>query len=245
MASSNKVFMPDGIGYVELINHVGTDLDVVNAARVSLHSESDWEIDTVGDYDSVKKTLSKKDKGLINFLMREKHGTPFEMGFMAQFRLRMPIFVAREHVRHRIGHSINEESGRYVELRPDWYVPEEVREQHGKPGAYEFHRTTDLEMENMFQLELNQHSRQCYKLYKFYIDSGVAKEQARMFLPQNMYTEMRWTANARSLMNYLTLRNDVNAQEEIRQYAQALEKIFAKHMPVTYEAYLKNKRTAP
>jgi thymidylate synthase (FAD) len=177
--------------------------------------------------------------------MREKHGTPFEMGFMAQFRLRMPIFVAREHVRHRIGHSINEESGRYVELRPDWHIPEEVREQAGKPGAYKFHRTADSELENMFQLELNQQSKKSYELYKFYIKAGVAKEQARMFLPQNMYTEMRWTVNARSLMNYITLRNDINAQQEIRQYAQALETIFSNYMPITYEAYKNNKRIAP
>jgi len=241
---SDKIFMPDDIGYVELINYVGSELDVVNAARVSLHSESEWEVEA-GDNGSARMQLNKKDKGLINFLMREKHGTPFEMGFMAQFRLRMPIFVAREHVRHRIGHSINEESGRYVELRPDFYIPNRVREQTGKPGNYTYVDTDNLKMESVFQLDLAAHSKKAYKLYKFYLDSGVAKEQARMFLPLNIYTEMRWTVNARSLMNYLTLRNDINAQQEIRQYAQALEIIFSRYMPVTYEAYKNNERIAP
>ena len=241
----DKYIMPDGLGFVELINYTGSELDVVNAARVSFHSESEWDIELVGDYDDVRKSLNKKDRGLINFLLREKHGTPFEMGFMAHFRLRMPIFVAREHVRHRIGHSINEESGRYVELRPDWYIPETVREQHGRPGAYTFSDIDNKDLEKEFKEKLEQYSKDAYSAYIQYVDAGIAKEQARMFLPQNMYTEMRWTANARSLMNYFTLRNSSNAQKEIREYAEALEKIFSKYMPVTYEAYLKNERTAP
>jgi thymidylate synthase (FAD) len=245
MSEYGKYMVADDIGFVELINHTGTELDVVNAARVSLHKESDWEVDLVGDYDLVQKSLSDKDRGLIKFLMREKHGTPFEMGFMAQFRIRMPIFVAREHVRHRIGHSINEESGRYVELRPDFYIPERVREQKGKPGAYVYEDTKDLEMENMFLIDLTAHSKEAYKLYKFYIDAGVAKEQARMFLPLNLYTEMRWTVNARSLMNYLALRNHPAAQQEIREYAEGFEHFFSRIMPITYAAFVENDRVSP
>lgn len=232
-------------GYVELINYTGTDLDVVNAARVSLHTESDWEDHITEDHDLIVQRLSEKDRGLINFLMREKHGTPFEMGFMAQFRLRMPIFVAREHVRHRIGHSINEESGRYVELRDDFYIPEKARQQKGKPGAYYFEdiESPAINQELKDLMEIN--SRVSYRYYKEMIDKGVAKEQARMFLPLNIYTEMRWTVNARSLMNYLTLRNSEYAQKEIRQYAVALEEIFKLYMPVTYDAYCKNGGIAP
>jgi thymidylate synthase (FAD) len=241
----SKYVMADDIGFVELISHTGTDLDVVNAARVSFHNESEWEVDYVGDYDDRRLYLSDKDKGLIGFLMKGKHGTPFEMGFMAQFRMRMPIFVAREHVRHRIGHSINEESGRYVELRPDFYIPEKVREQKGKPGAYTYEDTEDGALEWDFITSLEDHSKITYDLYKGFLDRGVAKEQARMFLPLNLYTEMRWTVNARSLMNYLELRGAPNAQKEIRDYADALEDFFKEHMPYTHAAFIENGRVAP
>ena len=234
--------MEDEIGYVELVNSTGTDLDVVNAARVSLQKESDWK---VGGQQNGNGILDDKDVGLINFLMREKHGTPFEMGFMAQFRIKMPLFVAREHQRHRIGHSINELSGRYAELEPEFYFPSHIRQQIGKPGAYDFEKIDDEELYEDFDIHLQENSHEAYKAYLKFLDKGVAKEQARMFLPLNLYTEMRWTVNGRSLMNYLQLRNSKDAQYEIRVYAEALEKIFANHMPVTYNAFLKNERTAP
>jgi thymidylate synthase (FAD) len=241
--SLDKRLMPDGIGFVELINHTGTDLDVVNAARVSFHNESNWE--TSNSSWEIEKVLSDRDKGLIDYLMRERHGTPFEMGFMAQFKLRMPIFVAREHVRHRIGHSINEESGRYVELRPDFYIPNEIRTQTGKPGHYKYEPINNPDLERDFIDSLEASSKEAYSMYLHFMEQGVAKEQARMFLPLNIYTEMRWTVNARSLMNYLSLRNDESAQAEIREFAEALESIFAWYMPVTYNSFLKNERTAP
>ena len=237
-----KIYLSDDIGYVELINSVGTELNIVNAARVSLHNESNWEHKDTSKSGGV---LTKKDEGLINFLMRNKHGTPFEMGFMATFRLRMPIFVAREHVRHRIGHSINEESGRYVELRPDFFSPSKVREQEGKPGSYTFKDTDDLSKESAFLLDLEIHSKNAYKLYKQYVDAGVAKEQARMFLTQNWYTEMLWTVNARSMMSYLTLRNHPDAQKEIRDYATLMEIIFKQYMPNVHYYWDYNGREAP
>ncbi len=228
--------MEDKIGFVELINQTGTELDVVNAARVSLQKESTW---------NEGETLNEKDAGLINFLMREKHGTPFEMGFMAQFRIKMPLFVAREHQRHRIGHSINELSGRYAELSPEFYVPSHIRTQIGKPGAYDFQNIDDEELYEEFKIHIEDNSHEAYKAYLKFIEKGVAREQARMFLPLNLYTEMRWTANARSLMNYLELRNSPDAQYEIRVYAMALEKIFSIYMPTVYKAFIENGRTAP
>jgi len=231
-------YLNDGISGVELVNVTGTELDIVNAARVSLHKESNWEH---SDSSKAGGILDDKDKGLINFLMKNKHGTPFEMGFQATFRLRMPIFVAREHVRHRIGHSINEESGRYVEMRPDFYTPETVRTQHGKPGAYTFVDTNDLVLQEEFKAELEYRSKETYKLYKYFLDAGVAKEQARMFLPLNLYTEMLWTCNARSLMNYLELRAHKDAQLEIRYLAETLEAIFSIYMPNTWEAFNKER----
>ena len=235
-------YLEDGISSIELTNVMGSELDVVNAARVSLHNESQWQHT---DSSKAGGVLTDRDKGLINFLMKNKHGTPFEMGFTAQFRIRMPIFVAREHVRHRIGHSINEESGRYVEMRPDFYIPNKVRSQTGKPGAYTFVDTEDDDLEYAFKRDLTQRSKAAYGLYKGYIDAGVAKEQARMFLPLNLYTEMLWTANARSLMNYLNLRAHKDAQLEIRRLAEAIEGYFAVYMPNTYESFQKNGREAP
>lgn len=239
---SKKILMEDKIGYVELVNYTGTELDIVNAARVSLQKESDWKVKSQNNGHGI---LDDKDIGLINFLMREKHGTPFEMGFMAQFRIKMPLFVAREHQRHRIGHSINELSGRYAELEPEFYFPSHIRKQVGKPGAYDFEKINDEELYEEFDIHLQENSRKAYKDYVNFLEKGVAKEQARMFLPLNLYTEMRWTANSRSLMNYLELRNSQDAQYEIRVYAEALEKIFENHMPVTYNAFLKNERIAP
>ncbi len=234
-------FLSDGISGCELVNVVGTELDVVNAARVSLHKESDWN-----HTDSSKSggVLNDKDIGLINFLMKNKHGTPFEMGFQATFRLRMPIFVAREHVRHRIGHSINEESGRYVEMRPDFYIPKKARTQVGKPGAYTFEEDVDYVLEGEFLKELEFRSKETYKLYKYFVDEGIAKEQARLLLPLNLYTEMLWTCNARSLMNYLELRAHKDAQQEIRLMADTLEGFFCVYMPNTWEAFNKE-RVAP
>lgn len=490
-------FLSDGISGCELVNVVGTELDVVNAARVSLHKESDWS-----HTDSSKSggVLNDKDIGLINFLMKNKHGTPFEMGFQATFRLRMPIFVAREHVRHRIGHcltgdtevwletitensgrtvrkrrldwlyknwhegvtdsmgrtrilpacknlsmrvlnedtqlfelgtmldifksgekaiyqletvdghilkasgnhpiwtdkgyvrmdeldpaehligvvgkrnknkrevsaylrgaigvwttqqrdillsgdadycyeceelfpvddldldhiipvvkdltkaldiknlapicedchksktsgeqsltreltagskfvsmksevtyvademtydiemsepwhnfvangiivhnSINEESGRYVEMRPDFYIPKKARTQVGKPGAYTFEEDVDYVLEGEFLKELEFRSKETYKLYKYFVDEGIAKEQARLLLPLNLYTEMLWTCNARSLMNYLELRAHKDAQQEIRLMADTLEGFFCVYMPNTWEAFNKE-RVAP
>jgi thymidylate synthase (FAD) len=235
-------YLHDGISSIELVGVRGTELDIVNAARVSFHNESMWKHTDTSKSGGV---LNDRDKGLINFLMREKHGTPFEMGFQATFRIRMPIFVAREHVRHRIGHSINEESGRYVEMRPDFYIPKRVREQEGKPGAYTFVDTEDDDLEYAFKRDLTQRSKAAYNLYKGYLDAGVAKEQARMFLPLNLYTEMLWTCNARSLMNYLSLRAHKDAQLEIRKLAYAIEDIFKEYMPNTWESFEKNGREAP
>jgi thymidylate synthase (FAD) len=239
---TEKIYTEDKIGYVELVNHTGTDLDIVNAARVSLQSESDWK---VSGEKSGAGILSEKDAGLINFLMREKHGTPFEMGFMAQFRIKMPLFVAREHQRHRIGHSINELSGRYAKLEPEFYFPSQIRKQIGKPGAYDFEAIKDQELYEEFDIQLKENCHEAYKAYLKFLEKGVAKEQARMFLPVNLYTEMRWTVNARSLMNYLTLRNSKDAQHEIKIYAVAMEEIFAKYVPETYAAYIRNGRQAP
>lgn len=225
-----EVFPPHG--FVRYLGSIGTELDIVNAARVSFHKESE--------------SFGKDEERLMNFLMKNRHGTPFEQGFMARFHIRLPIFVMREWVRHRIGYSINEESGRYVEMRPDFYIPEtkNVRKQEGKPGAYTF-TGADEGLALYAQGEIKMASERAFDVYRRLLEQGIAKEQARLVLPLNLYTEMRWTCNARSMMNFLGLRAAPDAMFEIRQYAYALEDIFATYAPAVHKLWEENGRIAP
>jgi thymidylate synthase (FAD) len=188
--------------------------------------------------------MDDSDNGLIRFLMRERHGTPFEHNSF-RFHVRCPIFVAREWFRHRIG-SFNEFSMRYAKATDDFYVPaaEDVRTQVGKPGAYTFEsvdptvaETTREAIESVYEA--------AYATYEKLIDAGIAREVARIVLPVGAYTEFFWTVNARALMNFVSLRAAETAQREIRSYADAVESFLAEKMPVTYEAFVANNRTAP
>jgi len=253
------VFEPHG--FVRLVDYSGDELSIVNAARVSFANESKWIEDPSGNFyfstqndgnaniwerdtEDSNKVLSKSDSGLINYLLKNKHGSPFEHGFMSQWHIRLPIFVMREWVRHRVGFSVNEESGRYTEMRPDFYIPEYIRTQKGKPGAYKFEEVDKVDKE-FAQLLIKNNSENSFFRYKEMLEVGIAKEVARMVLPLNLYTEIRWTANARSLMNFLSLRNSEHAMFEIRKYAEALEEIFAREMPNVYESFILNDRVAP
>ncbi|MEZ5100858.1 MAG: FAD-dependent thymidylate synthase [Thermoleophilia bacterium] len=217
-------------GFVRLDEAMASDLSVVNSARVSFAKR--------------KEALDDGDAGLVRFLMRERHGTPFEHnGF--RFHVRCPIFVAREWFRHRIG-SFNEESARYHQLEPDFYVPApgDVRSQVGKPGAYTFEPVDPAEAERVRSV-LEQHYRETYARYEALLADGIAKELARCVLPMGIFTQFYWTLNARSLMNFLSLRSAPTAQLEIRRYAEAIETLFAEAMPVTYAAWVENDRVAP
>jgi thymidylate synthase (FAD) len=227
--------LPDEHSFVRYIDHVGPDAGIVNAARISFHKE----IEETG-------MLEAGDEALLRWLLKRKHGSPFEQGFMSRWQIRLPIFVMREWVRHRIGTSLNEESGRYVELRPHFYLPapENVRTQVGKPGNYSF-QPVDLRLAHEYVARLSWTSEHCYRSYQWALENGIAKELARLFLPLNLYTEIRWTCNARSLMNLLALRNHKDAMWEIRQYAICAEEIFGVHMPVTHSAFVENGRIAP
>lgn len=218
-------------GFIRLVDYVGDEIAIVNAARVSFAKEV--------------RGMSDADKGLIKYLLKNHHGTPFEQGFMAQFHIRVPIFVMREWVRHRIGYSINEESGRYTELRNDFFIPEEGREQIGKPGAYTYGAMGEPSKVEWFKGMLRLHSERGFDLYREALEYGFAKEQARLFLGLNLYTEFRWTCNARSLMHFLALRNAPDAMEEIRVYAEWIEKIFAEEMPNVHAAFEEAGRVAP
>jgi len=171
-------------------------------------------------------------------------GLPFEHNAF-RFHVRCPLFVAREWFRHRIG-SFNEESARYHQLEGDFYVPavEDVRSQVGKPGAYRF-ELVDPEVAEGLRDDLADFYERTYRLYQELIDRGIAKELARAVLPMGAFTQFYWTVNARSLMNFLSLRGAETAQYEIRRYAEAIEPFFAELMPVTYEAFVAGGRVAP
>jgi thymidylate synthase (FAD) len=176
--------------------------------------------------------------------MRERHGTPFEHNAF-RFHIKLPIFVMREWARHRMG-SFNEWSARYSQLDPEFYVPaaEDVRTQVGKPGSYSFD-PVDPELADHTREAQTAVYEQAYAAYVDLLERGVAKEVARNVLPVAIYTQFYWTVNARSLMNFLSLRNAVTAQREIRRYADAVERLFAAQMPITHSAFLANERRAP
>jgi thymidylate synthase (FAD) len=228
--------LPDGAirvldhGFVRLDDAMADDLSVVNSARVSFGRR----VIEVNDADA----------GLIRFLMRDRHGTPFEHNSF-RFHVRCPIFVAREWFRHRIG-SFNEFSMRYARATDDFYVPEaeDVRTQVGKPGAYSFD-PVDSELAETTREELRTVYETAYATYERLVEQGVARELARAVLPVGAYTEFYWTVNARALMNFVSLRAADTAQREIRRYADAVERLFAEKMPITYEAFVANGRVAP
>jgi thymidylate synthase (FAD) len=216
-------------GFVRLDDAMASDLSVVNGARVSFARH--------------KTEMSEADEGLIRFLMRERHMTPFEHNAF-RFHVRCPIFVAREWFRHRIG-SFNEFSMRYARATDDFYVPEadDVRTQVGKPGAYTF-ESVDEELAERTREELREVYEHAYATYERLVEAGVARELARLAIPVGAYTEFYWTVNARSLMNFISLRAAEAAQREIRRYAEAVERFFAEKMPVTYDAFVSNGRLA-
>jgi thymidylate synthase (FAD) len=217
-------------GFVRLDDAMASDLSVVNGARVSFARH--------------KAEMDDSDAGLIRFLMRERHGTPFEHNSF-RFHIRCPIFVAREWFRHRVG-SFNEFSMRYAKATDDFYVPapEDVRTQVGKPGAYSFEPVPD-EIAETTRERLRGVYEMAYRTYEELVELGVARELARAALPVGAYTEFYWTVNARSLMNFVSLRAAETAQREIRRYAEACERFLAELMPVTHTAFVANDRTAP
>jgi thymidylate synthase (FAD) len=217
-------------GFVRLDDAMADDLSVVNGARVSFARR--------------KEEMDESDEGLIRFLMRDRHGTPFEHNSF-RFHIRAPIFVAREWMRHRVG-SFNEFSMRYARATDDFYVPaaEDVRTQVGKPGSYSFDPVSP-EIAETTREELSAVYESAYATYERLVELGVARELARCALPVGAYTEFYWTVNARSLMNFVSLRAAETAQREIRRYAEACEQFLAEKMPVTHAAFVANDRVAP
>ncbi|MFJ4204357.1 FAD-dependent thymidylate synthase [Streptomyces sviceus] len=228
---------------VELVKHSAADSDVLFAARVS----------TVGEQslDELNKD-PERSKGLINYLMRDRHGSPFEHNSMTFF-ISAPILVFREFMRHRVGWSYNEESGRYRELQPVFYVPGPDRKlvQQGRPGKYVFVEGT-AEQHASVGNAMEESYRQAYRAYQDMLAQGVAREVARSVLPVGLFSSMYATCNARSLMHFLGLRTQHEQatvpsfpQREIEMVGEKMEAEWAKLMPLTYAAFNANGRVAP
>lgn len=234
---NDAIFKKDMV--VKLFDHMGDDMAVAKAARVS----------TAG---SDSQDMDDSPAGLINFLMKNRHGTPFEHNSFTFF-VEAPIFVFREFMRHRIGFSYNEESGRYRELRPIFYVPDVKRNliQVGKPGAYDFVPGNSAQYAKAVE-QMKQGYLYSYACYQSMLAAGIAREVARSVLPVGIYSSMYVTCNARSLMAFLSLRTKRPGskfpsypQREIELVAEQLEEQFAKVMPLTYESFNNNGRVSP
>ena len=208
-------------GYVVLVDYMGNDAAIVQAARVS--------------YGRGTKSL-RDDRGLIRYLMRHRHTTPFEM-VEFKFLVRLPIYVARQWVRHRTA-NLNEVSARYSVLRDEFDLPppEDVRRQ-SKRNRQGRDEALPPEVSGRFRSDLERVAREAYEGYARALDAGVARETARIILPLATYTEWYWKIDLHNLLHFLSLRLDPHAQEEIRRYAVELGKLARLVCPVAYEAF--------
>lgn len=224
---------------VKLVDSAGGDYSAVRAARVSVVGEN-------------SAAMNDKDQGLINYLLREKHGSPFEHNSMTFF-VKCPIFAAREFMRHRVGFSYNEMSGRYTKLEAEFYLPDEDRPLVNAGKSSKPYMVEGDEYQKQFvhfsTAALYQHA---WDTYEEQLEMGIANEVAREVLPVGVMTQFYVTVNARSIMNFLSLRtHDASAahvshpQFEIEMVAREIEKVFAKKFPVTYAAFHKYGRIAP
>ena len=228
---------------VRCVSHTGGDASVLAAMLVSTQGAK-----------SLKALTEDPEagEGRIRFLMKNKHGSPFEHN-QFRFYVKAPIFVFREFHRHRIGWSYNEESGRYKKLAPSFYVPAYDRPliQTGKPGAYIMEPADQQTQYYTHQLMYEAYEAAAEK-YEQLLGLGIAKEVARAVLPVGLNSSMYATCNARSLMAFLSLRTDEPSatfpskpQYEIEQVARKMEAVFAKKMPITYKCWNDNGRVAP
>lgn len=220
-------------GFIELVDHMGTDAAVVQAARVS-YSQDKAE-DIVRQVNIGEDRLTDKSVKLIRYLFRHRHTTPFEM-CEVKFCVQAPIFVFRQWHRHRTA-SINEVSARYTELKDEFYLPENfcTQSDKNKQGASE-PIADDINSELKVQYH-NQYYEN-YALYQGATAKAVSREQARISLPVATYSRMYWMANLHNIFHFLALRMDSHAQYEIRVYAEAMGEIISKLFPVCWQAFL-------
>ncbi len=212
---------------VDLIDHMGSDLTVVNAARVSFDKESEW-VTTHEQGERVQRVLSDKDTKLLNYLGKHNHWTPFAH-CAATFRIKAPLFVARQLGKHQVGLVWNEVSRRYVDSEPEFYEPKAWRKraENVKQGS------SDKIVTGVSNGSAN---RWCLEVYRNMLEDGVCPEQARMVLPQSMYTEWYWTGSLTAFARVCNLRLDPHTQLETQEIAKMLgahmERLFPKSWAV-------------
>lgn len=220
----------DDIGSVEYVNHMGNDLTVVNAARVSFGSQ--------------REELNEKDIKLINYLMRHNHTSPFEHCSITM-RFVVPLFIRSQHHRHRTW-AYNEISRRYTGVDMRFYSPKKFRTQHKSNRQASNNEMIDPVLDSAYlqigyenaSKAVSMHNARSLNLYKAMIDAGACREQARGVLPQNLYTEYYGTANLHNLLKFVSLRIHEGAQWEIQQVAKACLKIAKQHFPHSVDSYI-------
>lgn len=216
---------------VELIDKMGTDISIVNAARVSFDKESDWEISSNAKFpgDVEINVLSDKDKKLIAYLATHNHWSPFAHA-QVSLRIKAPIFVARQLVKHQVGLAWNEVSRRYVDSEPEFWFPKEWR---GKPVNAKQGSTGVIE-DPYVSGAVDELSRTCLVGYSALLEAGVAPEQARMVLPQNTMTTWIWTGSLYAFARVCNLRLDAHSQAETQEVAKMISDIIQPLFPVSW-----------
>ena len=218
----DKEFKCLNCGFVRLVDYMGDDAAIVQAARTS--------------YGQGTKTNSE-DRALIRYLMRQKHTSPFEM-VEFKFHIKLPIFIARQWIRHRTA-NVNEYSGRYSEMRDEFYIPEpeviKMQSSDNKQGRAEEMLPTNYTNEVINNFSSFQKDAYCE--YKKNVDEGLAREIARINLPLSIYTEWYWKIDLHNLFHFLKLRMDKHSQYEIRVYANTIADILKECVPLAYEAF--------
>lgn len=205
---------------VTYLDHMGSDLSVVNAARVS--------------FDKVSESMTAGDEKLISYLAKHNHWSPFAHASVS-FRVKAPIFVARQLVKHMVGFSWNEVSRRYVDNDPEFYAPASWREaaENVKQGS-----GGDIENNELIERLFEQNTDECHQTYYTLLQHGVCPEQARMVLPQNMMTEWIWSGSLYAFARMCQLRLDSHTQVETREIAQMVNTYMAKLFPISWKVLL-------
>ena len=216
--------LDDNCSSIQLVDLMGSDLSVVNAARVSMHKVSEW--DDLG-------RLMESDVKLINYLAKHKHWTPFSHPQIS-FRIKMPIFIARQWFKHMVGFTRNEVSRRYVSDKPEIYSPQEWRK--SAPNVKQGSSDEVHESNEHFKIATDKVMYTALGAYDALIGSGVCPEQARMVLPQAMYTEFIETGSLAAYARLCSLRLDPHAQKEIRMYAESISEELLKLFPISWKA---------
>ena len=218
-------------GHVQLVDYMGSDLSVVNAARVSFNKESSWDY---ADSHVPIRSLSEKDQKLIKYLAKHNHFTPF-CHPQISVRIKCPIFVRAQLGKHQVGLVMNEVSRRYVTFDPEIYTPmwrsaPTDGAKQGSSGAIE-----DMDLCIKMRQEYDGVAKECIDLYNRLLADGVAPEQARSILPQGTYTEFVWTGSLYAFARVYNLRIDAHSQWEIQKYAEAINKIVEPLFPVSWK----------